>query len=513
MSDDLNSLKEIRGKLLNTWSFINNTYPNITKSSFVSQYMTLLYKNVSINDDQITFFIIFQALDGFGDILMGIKIVQMIKKAFPKSKLVVHCSEIEFVKNKIANHLNIIFHELYDTLYEYYPDYNDMKKTVTNTITKYKLAISLALENDDYYENMKFKQNEISILFVDEYNGWRISEMLKDIKNNANPDDIPFDYVFPTGFGTIENTDILASGITFIDSTRDICNTIDKIEVGLLNKLDSFNFIYSANSKMDDIPLFLDDFKKSDNCSTFVIICKTTTKKMIQTLNNNNGKQKSLKSFSIIDNEYHFYGFKKIVNNRKDMIIYFKPRLSHNSMLKFIKRSLSPILVTGDQSMSEAISFNKDFWYQVMSWKKDLNNKLTEYLKFNGMDNVNNINNVNDSTDKTLTKYSIKTMNIRKKIENDFSMEYHFIPFIKWALSSKSDGKLHSLCYDLLFNFDDKDSIDKILCKYVKFCENTEYNIYRNRKRKLRVDDNNYINEHGDVITNSYRRLKRPKLS
>ena len=51
-------------------------------------------------------------------------------------------------------------------------------------------------------------------------------------------------------------------------------------------------------------------------------------------------------------------------------------------MRSYLRGSNSPVLITGDQSLAEAISYGKLFFYQTQPWKIDFYNKYREYCRY-----------------------------------------------------------------------------------------------------------------------------------
>jgi hypothetical protein len=62
--------------------------------------------------------------------------------------------------------------------------------------------------------------------------------------------------------------------------------------------------------------------------------------------------------------------------------IYIETYMPHETVLSHMANSQEPILVTGDQSMSEAISLGKLFFYEMQEWKKELYTNFKEYCRF-----------------------------------------------------------------------------------------------------------------------------------
>jgi len=99
--------------------------------------------------------------------------------------------------------------------------------------------------------------------------------------------------------------------------------------------------------------------------------------------------------------------------------------LEQKSMLILLneaKRLNNPVLITGDQSLTEAISIGVPFYYQIMSWKLGLWRSLINFCERKGLKKLNDfLNNSYNKNSEVMNFDSNKYKNLEQNLVSEFS--------------------------------------------------------------------------------------------
>ncbi len=326
-----------------------------------------LYQKLPIDMTNILIAVECQQAGGFGDLLISAKITKIIKHKFPKTKVIVVTKWLETINRHQLLPIDIPIFDYTD-----YCQYTNQHYLFQN---KKVILITCALETNISIQSQY--QHLYTNIFIDEYHGWRHQLKSHNQKRCLVP-----------GLG--QN----ACGIN-IDTSKLIGRNIKSTPY-------YFGYVSSANTPTNDClySLFLyiwslvniDNHNIRDNHYVrnnpnflhFKIVCKGLyitdfNQALIKYWPYTGVILKSPPDFQIT---YYIWGA-QLIDYHNLIRIDVYDSLLHTEMIGLIQDSQSPVLVTGDQSLSEAISANKLFFYQCHSWKCHLMSTIINYCHLN----------------------------------------------------------------------------------------------------------------------------------
>ena len=435
-------IEEFYPNVLNQWKFIRRLNNNYDLEKFIDQYSVHLYHHFHIDEENLFIIVEFHKCFGFGDLLSGLKTTDLISTVFPKARIAIFSSTTDLIKKhggEYIKHKNITIHQMNDI-----KEFLEQKSQGKNRIIALTLALQTGLHIDlmkkhnviwsfvdEYngwrtrqhitgeFENYASSDDEI-IDGTDDEPSYETNKGLRSLNYNDNdelsesddsllPDNYTDDavlnhynnYVIP-GFGIDKKCNMTTFGIN-ISKNEDVLPTI----------VDDYYFAYVSSTHDDNRDFLMVDLfryiislllfnKNRDKPINFVIVCKGLSIYTIRTilmygieLYTEFNYKELIHPNDFLDYDLSFKVHRRI-NLRSDkkgmfdiladktnqVTIYLADFLPHDQMRSYLKGSNSPVLVTGDQSLAEAISDGKLFFYQTQSWKKDFYDGYREYCKY-----------------------------------------------------------------------------------------------------------------------------------
>lgn len=361
-------------------SFIGKS-KNYGPKDFTQQYSFHLYEKLPIDDSNLTLFLEYRKSSGYGDLLSGYKTTQLFKKYFRKANIEIVTDDPDLVLKHGDTYLKNIKHVNHVDDFE--KEVLWYKKLFPETKI---ILITIAL--DSQIDKSILYKHGIKNIYIDEYNGWRAGQQIASTKGHYDEYLIPgfglnyesniascgihilsdkkeetpttpyyFAYASPAGESTAQN-DCIPYLYIYVMSLIHLKKTKIKFEIvcsDLMRHLNTFKYLLEG--KHTELSCLNPMLKEFTDCSK--LLCDEKEKKL----------DFDLTPFGLMD---------KI----NDIEIHIHKFLPHEQMLEKIKNSLSPILTTGDQSLAEAISYDKIFFYQIHSWKSNLISKFKDYCKY-----------------------------------------------------------------------------------------------------------------------------------
>ncbi len=215
-------------------------------------------------------------------------------------------------------------------------------------------------------------------IHFDEYNGWRIPDINADCGNShyTLTAGIWFDEQGRTCSGMHLKVPPVAfpSDNTLIGCLWPTYPYISKNQTKIYFGYNSVGDTPKiANKYLDRFFQIIMEYEKDNNEDfNFFIIerNKGGTRDRFFTRNNIDGDEDRKIQYEKYYNGNFVSGY---MSGKKTVRVFFLDSLPHNDMMWLLKRSERLVLVTGDQSTSEAIEFNKIIVsYQIQSWKENL---------------------------------------------------------------------------------------------------------------------------------------------
>ena len=385
---------------------------------FVENQYKLFYADADVTGTKVTIFLEFYKSFGYGDVVIGYKCLKNLREYLPPNiELVVVTSTINDVKRIAGDYIQKKQIPMIKT--------EDILDVVKNMDYSHAYLITFALETEICLEVHQMLKNRT--MYVDEYNGWR-----------AN--DISTKYLIVPGFGLQDNQ--LTSGINIYK------NTEINIHKGFRNPNYYFGYISEEHAKTETLYKYLmyiillnkNSGKKIDivllipnpDIENIIfslnkgIYCDVDSENLSSSVPNTSKKITESTPSELLKLDIHFEGvytpeidvvvIKDVSNNIQITIHKY---MQHDMVLSRMKNSQEPILVTGDQSMSEAISLGKLFFYELQDWKIDLYKNFLDYCKFvlprntalhYFLDNSSNVNTLSENRlDKVIQDLVSKT--------------------------------------------------------------------------------------------------------
>ena len=430
-------IEEFYPNVLNQWKFIRRLNNKYDLQKFIDQYSVHLYQHFHIDEENLFIIVEFHKCFGFGDLLSGLKTTDLISTVFPKAHIAIFSSTTDLIKEhggEYIKHKNITIHQMNDI-----KEFLEQKSQSKNKI----VAITVALQTELNIDLMD--KHNVIWSFVDEYNGWRTRQHITGELENYVSSEIESDqhitgelielvesyqhftgeliddesselsdnysddallnhynnYVIP-GFGIDKKCNMTTFGIN-ISKNEDILPTI----------VDNYYFAYVSSTHDPNLDFLIVDLfryiislllfnKNRHKPINFVIVCKgleiATIRDIliygIELYTELIYYREVIHPNNFLDYDLSFEVHRRrILRSREDIFgiltdkinqitIYLADFLPPDQMRSYLKGSNSPVLVTGDQSLAEAISDGKLFFYQTQSWKKDFNDGYREYCRY-----------------------------------------------------------------------------------------------------------------------------------
>jgi hypothetical protein len=377
----------LKSILQNRWNYAkyisNRSNSNIdidiraNLKTFTDNQFTTLYSEADVDSVDATLMLEFYKDNGYGDLMIGYKCLKALREELPPNIDIVVVSatpeDVKQIGQKYMDRYEIPLLDVQDVTD--YLDSVDISKTY---------LITFALESeicDDDLNRLKPRT-----LYIDEYNGWRAPKMDSESES-------PFEITMIPGFGVGQDGSI-RSGINIMRECIDIVPKFPKeyyfgyiseyhTETETLYKYLMYIILLNRNSmkKINIVLLIpqanLNEIQDSLNYGLEIDSAEVESKK----------ESKISLPESLLDLDIHFQLKKTfnrtIIEDEKNHIkIYIESYLPHEDVISYMQGSQEPILVTGDQSMSEAISLGKLFFYEMQEWKRELYDNFREYCRF-----------------------------------------------------------------------------------------------------------------------------------
>lgn len=367
----LNFLKNFSVELKEKFAYLKSFNRKLKKDVFMDQMKFMLYEKINKLPDVavVELFVSY----GQGD----------IHNALKTANILLSINQITYVSVSCHDTCK----ELVLTIAEQYglQDIVFNRSELNEKITDKTNVVVFQIAVPDYKQTVK---GNCTYVYVDEYNGERFKYNCKYNKNTSLTKKNNIVYWLCGGIGISEGG-LVTSGLTFGSN-----------EIGLeINNLAFYTFqissakIYFAyNSDSCDFDsndprrytlshlkrYILSIVEMNKNCDQKIIflILGISSERFIQ-----------MGIHEIMDQrEIEFYpGYQTHEFNYKGKPIQFRflNTVNHDTMLYCIKNSQEPVYITGDQSLTEAIDFDKLFFYQLMYWKTKLYDDYCKFIEFN----------------------------------------------------------------------------------------------------------------------------------
>ncbi len=347
---------------------LSSTYPSYSVKKFIDQFNFLFYEHICINTKLLCIIIECGYSNGFGDIYIGLKITEALAQYFKNVNIIVTSNESVLIKaiddDTYLNYKNITVISN-DNLTQHLIDYKQYK------IIMLTLALGSKIAND------VLSEYNITRIYIDEYNGWRALDRLNGM-TYAGEENIEYDYHMIPGFGVDSKSSMATCGINIDNKAH--------FDFALHYSDYHFGYVSDANGNLDHMLSHIYTFvssvvlskKLAFSVCEFVIVANSVTPQQIRSLFED--KHICSIEFNFSDIEYYDDHEATIFDDTNNISIRHIKLLSHDAMAKYMYNSLEPILVTGDQSLAEAISYKKLFFYQLPRVETGFDRKLYRVL-------------------------------------------------------------------------------------------------------------------------------------
>uniref|UniRef100_A0A6C0ELJ2 Uncharacterized protein n=1 Tax=viral metagenome TaxID=1070528 RepID=A0A6C0ELJ2_9ZZZZ len=309
----------------------------------------LLYGQTAINKNDIDIFVEAHFSSGFGDVFNAIKTCDKLRSLYGYNARLVTFNDTDGNEDDdtIRNFLRGSSYNV-----------SIIKESSLTRLRKKKARLTFKVALPD-------RTNEIEMDYyirIDEYNGWRFMRHGKGR--------------IPHRSMVIEMSAGIGTGRWKFPSTGLLLGSKCAVE-----NLDGY-FYFAYNSQPDDDFFNLDTLakyfftiiEKERKRETIAIHLVGTSAKCVRSLKWDEIQGKILPASD--DGQVVVE-----VKNGPLVTIIIQGKLVHKDFISLLARSQEPVLVSGDQSFTEAIEFNKLFFYQLQSWKEDLYNAYLKICK------------------------------------------------------------------------------------------------------------------------------------
>jgi len=337
------------------------------------------------NDSNIKVGLINIACAGFGDIINCKTFSEYLEMWYPNIKVTICTSSPHKFKSLGISEKNLTKIEAIK-VYDKDEDsecqpFNNLK--FSNKIPKFDIIVVVPMVNDYF----SVKELQKFIPYANSYNSFAVSEY-----NGEYPP-----YAFPTGVGpgtlglmltnmTIKKHNLIKSpyALAYTAGHNTGCNL--HTNHCILSFIEMICKKYKDKKKLQlIIPPWL--------CSTqetSILTSKQLKNKLIKIVERYFGSCYLFLNEGVLSENNVIELVKTELNNKEFILrgdILPKPREEFISLIKY---SLPDVLLTGDQSVTDGISYsnmNKIIWYQVCPWKQDLANNLAKQINNKYLDN------------------------------------------------------------------------------------------------------------------------------
>jgi len=307
---------------------------------------------------------------GYGDILYLNKIANILYKKKKHNKMNINI--IITFDEQYLNKFNSVSSKLIKSLYRPLIDVN-LKLACSSRSAK-NVVIQVATPDPSVqFPNCKY-------IYLDEYNGHRSIEYDDEFeKKGIN---------IVSGIGNNHLKD--CSGIIFETFEREYNSLKKKDKNMIVDKLENFFFAYNSGEDTDELEYFINIVAHyygycANSDLKFLIVWKLDDNKIEKIFLS----MKSKIDCGVIIKKVNGDETEDIVTmhnpqfyvegNKRIITIYLIDFLHPVQFTQTLKKSNDLVMVTGDQSFSEAIKFNKLIIYQCQEWKIGL---FEQYLIF-----------------------------------------------------------------------------------------------------------------------------------
>ena len=436
MTSDITNILRTRWRYAKYLSRKISKHQSYDIDRFIEDQFKILYYNQNIEHIDATLILEFYKSDGFGDLMIGYKCLQNLRDDLPENIRIVVTSITPNDVEKIAGSY-LKKHNIHLT------HVSELREYINNSNSHKTCLITFALKSridSDIIESLR-----PHTLFVDEYNGWRTdvdyvpqTSSVTDInsqtiisKNVINSQETESDYGIDDDDDDDETSVIINTEIEQVEQSdyhSDYDMDLEKFDniitpgFGINGDriLSGLNIMNDSISNSAPYPIdyyfgYISDYHTDTEVlykylMYIILLNRNSMKKInivlltpnpdlhyirdilntgihIESDATDDNHTYNSKASNILDLDVNFQikkGYRrKIIEDEDNHIkIYIETQMPHSDVITHMKYSQEPILVTGDQSMSEAISLGKLFFYEMQEWKIELYSKFQEYMRF-----------------------------------------------------------------------------------------------------------------------------------
>ena len=344
------------------------------------------------------FFVTWDLASGNGDVLHAIKVARIIKKQFPNNY-------VRFIVNPNASAEKFIRDHGFSAPPIRPVDIENLTRSDLinsgHTGSKWVVFEVATPEMDRIRKDiahLQYIHGNVTHIRIDEYNGWRYRNALADMGLHSS------------GLGAVHRKKNFPIGVHIEPALKRVFSS-RKERLELLHQLENQEVtMHLLAHNPDNTKLYYAYFAIDDNNDTFYLDRFLET--MIKHEAGNSGdisflvlfpdkKNLSLEEriralagglkgkmcdagvqeIQVSNLNNADYLSLKVNSTGKIVRLYFIERLSHHDVLLLMQASKRRVLVSGDQSLVEAISMDKIPFYQEQPWKKELTRQIKEVAK------------------------------------------------------------------------------------------------------------------------------------
>jgi hypothetical protein len=337
----MSRLEKLKTRLHSLYNFLSSVNPNYKKDSFISHFCFLAFEVIPFKQPD-CLVIIIRHTYGYGDLHNICKTTILLEKIFTKSKIfLVPEQRIDEKTVRVCR--------------EYYLEHLITSNYILKSFLQKNMKcviIESALPNGYHYD-----LPYIGHILVDEYNGWRLFNKYS------------VECVECKGFE--KNQLKMSGGIGFTKNFPCVGMHFYKLEKHLEDKTVPLRqpYYFAYNSDPGDSH----SFRHLQRYINTILIYEENNSVIFRFIILGVSR-KRLSTVFTLDEDCNIHYKNKII----PVILY--DTLSHKEVMDNIKNSNEPVFITGDQSMAEAIHYNKLFFYQRHEWKVEFYKNLCEFF-------------------------------------------------------------------------------------------------------------------------------------
>jgi len=340
----MSRLEKLKTRLHSLYNFLSSVNPNYKKDSFISHFCFLAFEVIPFKQPDCLFIMISHTY-GYGDLHNICKTTLFLEKIFTKSKIFLVPEQridektVKVCREYYLEHLIVTHHVLRSFLQK------NMKCVIIESALPHGYNVGLPY---------------IGHILVDEYNGWRLFD-----KHSVEHKSVE-EYKQP-------NILKMSGGIGFTSNFPCVGMHFYKLEKYLENKtvLPQQPYYFAYNSDPSDSF----SFRHLQRYINTILICEENNSVIFKFIILGVSK-KRLSTIITLDEDCNIHYKNKIIP------VILHDTLSHREVMNNIKNSNEPVFITGDQSMAEAIHYNKLFFYQRHQWKVEFYKNLCEFFNY-----------------------------------------------------------------------------------------------------------------------------------